>query len=135
LRAILGSVPDALIVIDDDGMIETFGGAATAIFGWTTEEAIGRQVSMLLLSVNGVPPTQSARDIFGLAAPRMIQAIRKDGTTFPAEVSVADIQANQRTQFVVFFRDLSEQQATQARLQILQSDVLHASRLSAASAM
>jgi two-component system sensor kinase FixL len=141
LRAILGSVPDALIVIDDDGMIETFGGAATAIFGWTADEAIGRQVSVLLLPVNGVPPTQSARDIFGLAGPgalavpRMIQAIRKDGTTFPAEVSVADIEANQRTQFVVFFRDLSEQQATQARLQILQSDVLHASRLSAASAM
>jgi two-component system sensor kinase FixL len=141
LRAILGSVPNALIVIDEDGLIETFGGAATAIFGWTTEEAIGRQVSELLLPAHGTPPTMSVRDIFGLAepgrpaAPHMIQAKHRDGPTFPAEVSIADIEANQRTQFVVSFRDLREQQATQARLQTLQSDVLHASRLSAASAM
>ncbi|HET6607543.1 MAG TPA: PAS domain S-box protein [Rhodopila sp.] len=141
LRAILGSLPDALIVIDADGLIETFGGGAAAIFGWTAEEVIGNPIAMLLSPASGVASMQTVKDMFGLAvpgrpaSPAMIQAQRKDGSAFAADVSVADIEANQRTQFVVFFRDLSEQQATQARLQTLQSDVLHASRLSSASAM
>ena len=48
LRSILETVPDALIVIDDRGAIETFSPAAERLFGWSAAEVTGKNISMLM---------------------------------------------------------------------------------------
>src|SRR5437660_730175 len=61
--------------------------------------------------------------------------MRKDGTTFPMHLTIGEMQSSGRPFFTGFVRDLTEQQQTQARLQELQSELVHVSRLSAMGEM
>lgn len=61
--------------------------------------------------------------------------MRKDGTTFPMHLTIGEMQSAGRPYFTGFVRDLTEQQQTQARLQELQSELVHVSRLSAMGEM
>ena len=60
---------------------------------------------------------------------------RKDGTTFPMHLSVGEMESGGQPYFTGFVRDLTEHQQTQARLQELQSEIAHVSRLSAMGEM
>ena len=135
LRSILDTVPDAMIVIDGDGVIQSFSTAAEKQFGWTAAEAIGRNVRMLMPQ-----PYRDAHDgylhryeatgerrIIGIG--RIVVGERKDGSTFPMELAVGETRSPGRPFFTGFVRDLSDRQDTQARLQELQGELLHISRL------
>ena len=135
LRSILDTIPDAMIVIDVQGIIEHFSGAAERQFGYTAGEVIGRNVSMFMPE-----PYRHAHDgylaryhatgerhIIGIG--RVVVGQRKDGTTFPMELQVGEAAYASRRLFTGFIRDLTEQQTTAARLQELQTDYLHESRL------
>ena len=50
LRSVLETVPDAIVVIDDRGLIQPFSTAAERLFGWRADEVIGQNVSMLMPS-------------------------------------------------------------------------------------
>ena len=60
---------------------------------------------------------------------------RKDGSTFPMELAVGEMQSGDRRFFTGFIRDLTERQQTEARLQELQSELVHISRLTAMGEM
>jgi two-component system sensor kinase FixL len=60
---------------------------------------------------------------------------RKDGSTFPMELAVGEMRSNNSRFFTGFIRDLSERQKTEARLQELQSELVHISRLTAMGEM
>ena len=60
---------------------------------------------------------------------------RKDGSTFPMELSVGEMQSSDRRYFTGFIRDLTERQRSDARLQELQSELVHISRLTAMGEM
>jgi two-component system sensor kinase FixL len=60
---------------------------------------------------------------------------RKDGSTFPLELSVGEMRSNERRYFTGFIRDITERQKTEARLQELQSELVHISRLTAMGEM
>jgi two-component system sensor kinase FixL len=136
LQSILETAPDAIIVIDDRGLIESYSSAAQRLFGFTAEEAIGRNVSMLMPS-----PYRERHDgylrhyletgerrIIGIG--RVVVGQRKDGTTFPMELAVGEVVANGRRLFTGFIRDLTERQLHESRMQELQAELLHMSRLS-----
>lgn len=139
LRAILDTVPDAIIVIDEHGTIESFSGAAERQFGWTAAEAIGRNVKMLMPQPyrdghDGYLhhyKTTGERRIIGSG--RIVVGERKDGSTFPMELAVGETQSGKF--FTGFVRDLTERQDTQARLQELQAELTRISRLSAMGEM
>lgn len=141
LRSILQLVPDAIIIIDERGLIETFGTAAERLFGWTAAEVHGKNVSMLMPS-----PYQARHDgylkhymetgerrIIGIG--RVVVGRRKDGSTFPMELSVGEMRPSGRRLFTGFVRDLTEHQLAEKRLQTLQTELLHVSRLSAMGEM
>ncbi|MEO6341178.1 MAG: PAS domain S-box protein [Caulobacteraceae bacterium] len=141
LRSILETVPDAMIVIDRDGVMQSFSTAAERLFGWTAGEMIGRNVRMLMPQ-----PYQDAHDgylaryhatgerrIIGIG--RVVVGQRRDGSTFPMELSVGEASSGASTFFTGFIRDLTERQETQARLQELQAELVHISRLSAMGEM
>lgn len=141
LKSILETVPDAMIVIDERGTVHDFSAAAQRTFGYTAEEAVGRNVRMLMPT-----PYREAHDgylaryldtgerrIIGIG--RVVVGERKDGTTFPMELAVGEMRSNDRRFFTGFVRDLTERQNTESRLQELQSEIVHISRLTAMGEM
>lgn len=141
LKSILDTVPDAMIVIDEHGVMQSFSLAAERQFGWTAAEVVGRNVSVLMPE-----PYRSAHDaylgrylstnerrIIGIG--RVVVGERKDGSTFPMELAVGEMISGDKRYFTGFVRDLTERQAAERRLQDLQGELVHVSRLSALGEM
>jgi two-component system sensor kinase FixL len=141
LRSILETVPEAIVVIDEHGLVHEFSPAAVRLFGYEPAEVQGRNVSMLMPSpyrerhdgyIQNYLST-GVRKIIGIG--RVVVGLRKDGSTFPMELSVGEARLGGRRIFAGFVRDLTERQETEKRLQDLQSELLHVSRLSAMGQM
>jgi two-component system, LuxR family, sensor kinase FixL len=77
--------------------------------------------------------TTGERRIIGIG--RVVVGERRDGSTFPMELSVGEMKSNGKRFFTGFIRDLSERQKTEARLQELQAELVHISRLTALGEM
>ncbi len=135
LRSIYDTAPDALIVIDERGTVQSYSAAAERMFGWSVSEVLGRNVSMLMPQ-----PFRGAHDgylgryldtgerrIVGIG--RIVTGERKDGSTFPIELAVGEVRSERGRFFTGFLRDLTERQATQARLQELQAELVQISRM------
>jgi two-component system, LuxR family, sensor kinase FixL len=141
LQTVLDTVPDAMVVIDERGIMSSFSATAERLFGWTAGEAIGRNVSMLMPSPyqeehDGYLErylTTGERRIIGIG--RVVVGMRKDGATFPMELTVGEARIGDARVFVGFVRDLSERQAAERRLQELQGELIHVSRLTAMGEM
>jgi two-component system sensor kinase FixL len=141
LRSILETVPDAIIVIDERALIEEFSPAAERLFGHTAAEVRGRNVSMLMPSPYRERHdayirsylTTGVRRIIGIG--RIVVGLRKNGSTFPMELAVGEARVGPRRVFTGFVRDLTERQQTEKRLQDIQAELLHVSRLSAMGQM
>ena len=135
LRSILETVPDAMVVIDDAGVIQEFSKAAERLFGWRAEEACGQNVRSLMPTPYreqhdgylGRYLATGERRIIGIG--RVVVGQRKNGSTFPMELSVGEVKQNGQRLFTGFIRDLTERQQTRARLQELQDELLHVARL------
>ena len=141
LRSILQTVPDAMIVIDEFGRIESLSATAERLFGYSAAEAMGRNISVLMPS-----PYREQHDaylkrylgtgekhIIGIG--RVVSGQRKDGTTFPMHLTVGELRSADRHYFTGFIRDLTDQQITESRLKELQSEVTHMSRFTALGEM
>ena len=141
LRSILETIPDAMIVIDGSGIIQFFSRAAERQFGHSEREAIGENVSMLMPNPDRARhdgylaryASTGERHIIGIG--RIVTGQHKDGTTFPMHLSIGEMQTGGVPYFTGFVRDLTEHQQTQTRLQELQSELVHVSRLSAMGEM
>jgi two-component system sensor kinase FixL len=141
LRSILDTVPDAIITIDESGTIESFSSAASRLFGFEPSEVVGQNVKMLMPS-----PYREQHDSYLehyrrtgerriIGKGRIVVGLRKDGSTFPMELAVGEVQGGARRLFTGFVRDITERQGAEQRLQELQSELLHVSRLSAMGQM
>ena len=141
LQSILDTVPEAMIVIDEQGVMQSFSSAAERLFGRSAAEAIGQNVRTLMPS-----PYREGHDgylqryrntgerrIIGIG--RVVVGQRKDGSTFPMELAVGEMKSGDQRYFTGFIRDLTERQQTEARLQELQSELVHISRLTAMGEM
>ena len=141
LRSILDTVPDAMIVINGYGIVQFFSTAAERLFGYTEQEAIGRNISEMMPMPDQARHdgylaryrSSGERHIIGIG--RIVTGKRRDGTTFPMHLSIGEMQSGGEPYFTGFVRDLTEHQQTQARLQELQSELVHISRLSAMGEM
>jgi len=141
LRSILQTVPDAMIIIDERGRIESLSTTAERLFGYAADEACGRNISLLMPSpyreqhdayIERYLHTRERR-IIGIG--RIVVGQRKDGTTFPMHLTVGELRAGERHHFTGFIRDLTDQQLTEDRLKELQSEVTHMSRFTALGEM
>jgi two-component system sensor kinase FixL len=141
LRSILHTIPDAMIVIDGHGVIQLFSTAAERLFGWAEHEAIGQNVSILMPEPDRtrhdsyIARYRSTNDPHIIGIGRIVTGKRRDGTTFPMHLSIGEMQSGGEPYFTGFVRDLTEHQKTQARLQELQSELVHVSRLTAMGEM
>jgi two-component system, LuxR family, sensor kinase FixL len=135
-RSIVNTVPDAIIVINAAGVVESFSPAAERLFGYTAGEVIGHNVKMLMPQ-----PYRDQHDgylarymrtgerrIIGIG--RIVVGRRKNGETFPMELAVGEFASPNGNFFTGFVRDLTERQEAERRIEDLQTELLHASRLS-----
>jgi two-component system sensor kinase FixL len=141
LRSILSTVPDAMVVIDDQGVIILFSATAERLFGFSEAELLGTNVSRLMPSPDRERHDQylarylqtGEKRIMGIG--RLVFAQRKDGTTFPMELSIGEATGGAQRLFTGFIHDLTERQRTEQRLESLQSELIHVSRVSAMGTM
>ena len=114
-RAILETTVDAVITIDARGTIESFNRAATRIFGYEAGEAIGQDVALLMpepyrAEHDGYLEAYHAtgrRRIIGIG--REVVGRHKDGTAFPIDLAVSEVDLDGRRVFTGVIRDLTEQ--------------------------
>ncbi len=121
-QAILDTARDAVICIDEHGVVTLFNRAAEAIFGYEAAEVLGQNVKMLM------PPPYSAEhdDYIGryratgaaqaIGRIREVHARRKTGEVFPIELSVSEARIGDEVIYSAIIRDMSERQAIQAEL-------------------
>ncbi|WBO20674.1 PAS domain S-box protein [Sphingomonas abietis] len=141
LRSILSTVPDAMIVIDEKGLILSFSTAAERLFGYSEEEVRGANISRLMPSPDRERHDSylrrylatGERRIIGIG--RIVFAQRRDGTTFPMELSVGEAFGDDQRLFTGFIRDLTERRQAEERLEEVQSELIHVSRISAMGTM
>jgi two-component system, LuxR family, sensor kinase FixL len=141
LRSILATVPDAMVVIDEQGHIQSFSTAAETLFGYQASEVIGQNVNLLMPSPYRKEHdaylqrylTTGERRIIGLG--RTVTGMRKDGSTFPMELSVGEMHPGTGRFFTGFCRDLTERHRSEARIQEQQQELLHMARFTALGEM
>jgi two-component system sensor kinase FixL len=134
-RALLDAAVDAVIVIDDRGLIEEFSLAAQRVFGYAADEVIGRNVSELMPE-----PYHSEHDgylarysstrkphIIGIG--REVVARRKDGSVFPAELAVGQVADDEPMRFVGFIRDITQRKEAEEQLKRSEAELRLAQEL------
>jgi two-component system, LuxR family, sensor kinase FixL len=121
-RAIIETAVDAIILIDRRGCIEAFNPAAERLFGYPAHEVLGHNVSMLMPEPYAAEHDHylrrysmtGERHIIGIG--REVTAKRRDGTTFPAHLSVAELSIEGEVKFTGIVRDLTERVKLEVKL-------------------
>jgi len=134
-RAILEAAVDAIIVIDHQGTIEDFSLKAQQLFGYVPEEVIGRNVSMLMPE-----PHRGAHDGYlrrhmqtgerrVIGRGREVMALRKDGSEFPCDLSVGQVEGVDPPRFVGFLHDITARKQAEEQLQRSEAELRLAQEL------
>ena len=122
LSSILATVPEAMIVSDEQGVITSFSAGASALFGYRADEVVGRNIKLLMPD-----PYRSQHDSYMgnylrtgeariIGYGRLVQAATKDGRILPVELAVGEARADGRRIFTAFIRDLSSRQKMEQEL-------------------
>ncbi|MHA7837502.1 MAG: PAS domain-containing sensor histidine kinase [bacterium] len=120
LAAVVDHASEAILSLDAEGRIESFNPAAERIFGYDAGEVLGRGVSMLMPSPHReeharyMTDSRQKRDSRILGVTRELQGLRKDGTVFPMELSVSEIE--HLGSFIGIVRDISDRKDLEGRL-------------------
>lgn len=139
-QSVVDSAVDGIVVIDQNGRIESFNPAAERLFGYAEREVLGQNVTVLMPSpYREEHDTYLARylatgtkKIIGLG--REVLGLRRDGTTFPLHLSVGEAHVNGERRFTGILHDLSartemerqlREQAALARLGEMAAVVAH----------
>lgn len=122
LNAILGATVDAIVTIDENGIIETANPACERLFGYSHEELIGSNVKILMSQENASRHDgyldkyhkTGERKVIGKA--REVVGQRKDGTTFPLALAVNEVLVADKKIFTGIMRDVSKQKELEDQL-------------------
>lgn len=127
VRAIMNTAADAIITTDAKGTILSFNPAAESMFDCKAEEALGRDVSMLIPEGYRDAHHEKLRDYLVddvSAGPRPIsqirelEALRHDGSTFPIELSLGVTDGQDGPTHVAFVRDITARKQTKSKFTI-----------------
>ena len=124
-QAILDNVINAVITINEAGFMESFNLAASAMFGYTANEAIGSNVSLLMPQ-----PHKDQHDSYLafyrrtgeariIGKPRELEGQRKDGSVFPMTLSVTKVALNGRVSFVGVVSDMTQRRRDEEEIRRL----------------
>ena len=123
-RAVLENVADGIVTVSDAGVIESFNRAASKLFGYSEQEAVGRLFSEMVaakfpgeLAPEQHPTQQFLSDHQREGRAAKSTGRRKDGSTFPMDLELSDVQLGTRKIHIGCLRDISERQTYTETLQ------------------
>jgi PAS domain S-box-containing protein len=127
VRAILETIPLAIVTTDQDGTIETFNLAAEPLFQFTSEEVIGEPIELLIPDLTGADT--NLRSLLYGGAGRKLRARRRDGSEFPIELGVGSMNLAGGELLAFAIKDISarvraENEAHEARAQLIEAEKL-----------
>ena len=119
-RSVLQHVGDGIVTVGESGRIESFNRAAQQMFGYGEHELVGQPLELVLKQIgpeSGVAaPGLDLHHLANAAGERVdVQCRRKDGSRFPGEAEVSDVQIADRTITIACVRDTSERVEARAR--------------------
>nr|WP_315431131.1 EAL domain-containing protein [uncultured Albidiferax sp.] len=113
-QAILDNMVDGVLTIDARGHMESFNKAASALFGYSIDEVLGRNVSMLMPEPHRshhdgyLQNFQRAGETRVIGTPRELEGLRKNGQLFPMSLSVSQIERAGEPTFIGIVRDITQ---------------------------
>ncbi len=121
-RAIVETATDAIVSIDERGLIKSFNAAAQDLLGYAAHEVIGKSVNLLM-----PPPYRDEHDGYlrayiatgqkkVIGTPREAEALRKDGSTFPVELAVSEMRVGTRRMFTGILSDITARKKVETSL-------------------
>ena len=134
IRAILQAAVDAIITITEQGIVTTFNRAAEHMFGYTADEVVGHNVSMLASSpdrerhdnyLRRYLRTGEARII---GSEREVEAVRKDGSTLPAILRISEMRHADQRWFIGILQDITDRKRAEAEREQMHTQLLATSR-------
>jgi len=115
LQIIIDTALDAIILMDDQGVVNSWNNNAASIFGWTREEAVGRMLHELIIPprfhkmhLKGMERYLATEESQVLNSRIEVPALHRDGYEFPIELSIVPIKLAEKYEFNAFIRDISE---------------------------
>lgn len=128
LRALVDTAVDGILTVDERGTVGSFNPAAQRMFGYEPSEIVGRNVNQLIPggiddggSVVSEHPHASNSATVGVA--REVLGRRKDGSSFPLDLAVSELELGNRCLFTAIVRDITERKrAEEERERLLQSE-------------
>ena len=106
-QAILDNLVDGFITVDTQGRIESFNHAASAIFGYTQDDVLGRDVSLLMADSQRHREEFIPSRVGQTGSPREVTGLRRDGSRFPMRLAVSRLAVNGRITFLSLVRDIT----------------------------
>ncbi|MBF0262578.1 MAG: diguanylate cyclase [Magnetococcales bacterium] len=122
MEAIVNSAADAIVVINEQGMIESVNRAASRLFDYPMPEMVGKNVAMLM-----PPPHRERHDQYistylttrkakVLGVTQEMVAIKSGGATFPVELTISEVRLRDRILFTGILRDITERKEAEAKI-------------------
>ena len=123
-QTILDNVADGIITTNIQGVIESFNNAAARIFGYSAEDIVGQSANTLMPGLyddEGEEQPEGIKDVLSrvLGRRREVEGQRKDGSTFPMELSVSRVLHNGQVKLIGLVSDISERRRHEERIQRL----------------
>lgn len=124
-RAIVDTAVDAIVVIDERGIIAAANRSAEKMFGYSGDELVGRNVAFLMPDPDRSAHNTYIRNYLDTGIPRIIGSgrevigLRRDGTTFPLDLAIAEWQVDSKQYFTGIMRDVTERKRSEAEIREL----------------
>jgi diguanylate cyclase (GGDEF)-like protein/PAS domain S-box-containing protein len=119
-RSVLEHVADGIVTVGDHGLIESFNRAASHLFGYGEEEAIGQPFGSMIARKGAGRDERSGVAMLQFERASRLEewtGSRKDGSKFPLELDLSDVRQGSRISYIACLRDVSERERYTETLQ------------------
>jgi len=135
LRTVTETAVDGVILIDARGVVLMFNPACEKLFGYSADTVIGENVKMLMPQPyrhehdRYITNYRDTRDPKIIGSGREVIGLRKDGSTFPMDLSVGEARQDGESIFVGIIRDLTSRKRTEAELEQARAELVRVARV------